>query len=263
MGISVIMSVYNDSSKLEESINSILNQTYENFEFIICDDASNDTSWEILERFSILDQRIKLIRNIENLGLAASLNKCIHESKNEYIARMDADDISKKNRLQRQIDFMKENKDLAFCCTAFEIFDENGTWGKINHTEKLTAKSIFIFNPIAHPSVMMRKSIIKQVGGYTVSSLTKRGQDFDLWCKLFIKGHKAEFINEVLFSYREDKNGLKKRTLKSRMGIFRMKLYWHRKLELPKYYLIYAAKPLIAAFIPTIIMEKHRKKILA
>ena len=118
--ISVIMSVYNNQNTVEESINSILNQSYKNIEFLIIDDSSEDNTYKVLAQFQN-HKDIKLFRNTDNLGLTKSLNKLIAYSKGDYIARQDGDDISYKKRLELQHKFLNENK-LDFCtCSAEDI----------------------------------------------------------------------------------------------------------------------------------------------
>lgn len=111
--ISVIMSVHNEERFLGASIESILNETYKNFEFIIVDDKSTDNSLEIIKKYQKKDKRIRIIKNEENIGLTKSLNRALKLAKGEFIARQDASDISKKERLAEQINFLKENSDYS------------------------------------------------------------------------------------------------------------------------------------------------------
>ncbi|HXK49687.1 MAG TPA: glycosyltransferase family 2 protein, partial [Clostridiales bacterium] len=111
--ISVIMSVYNSEQYLQESIDSILDQTFNDFEFIITDDCSTDGSFEIIKSYAMLDKRIKYFRNSENIGLTKSLNLMLDIAKGKYIARMDSDDISMPDRFSKQFDFMENNPEIG------------------------------------------------------------------------------------------------------------------------------------------------------
>lgn len=165
--ISVIMSVHNGLPYLRDAVKSILNQTYTNLEFIIVDDGSTDDSWRYLT--SLKDQRIRLIRNKKNLGLAASLNKAIKVAQGEYIARMDADDISLPTRLEEQINFLKNNPSIDLCGTFAKLIDEkNKTVGKLKYpTSPVEIRRVLIlFNPIIHPTFMVRSEFYKKLGGY-------------------------------------------------------------------------------------------------
>lgn len=165
--ISVIMSVYNGMPYLAEAVRSILNQTYKNFEFIIVDDASTDGTWKYLN--SIKDGRIKLIRNSKNLGLAASLNKALKSAGGEYIARMDADDISLPRRLEAQLEFMQENPDVDLCGTwAYLINESSEIIGekKFYEQDQMIKRALAIYSPIIHPTYFAKKDFFTMLGGY-------------------------------------------------------------------------------------------------
>ncbi|MDD4353774.1 MAG: glycosyltransferase family A protein, partial [Candidatus Nanoarchaeia archaeon] len=124
--ISVIMSAYNTERYIAEAIESILNQTFKDFEFIIIDDGSTDDSLKIIKRYVKKDRRIKLIHNKKNIGLTKSLNKGLKIAKGQYIARMDADDISLPQRFQIQYDFLEKNKDIFLIGTTAFLIDDKG-----------------------------------------------------------------------------------------------------------------------------------------
>ncbi|MGP4060976.1 glycosyltransferase family 2 protein [Halobacillus sp. H74] len=258
--VSVAMSVYNGEKHLAESIQSVLNQTFKDFEFIICDDASTDNSIDIINQYISKDNRIILIRNEVNEGLASSLNSCINKSKGEYIARMDADDLSVEDRFEKQVLHLENNPQTAFVCGGVYLFDDNGTWGKRNSSRSLTKENIFKYQPIAHPTTMIRKSVLELVQGYTVASYTRRGQDFDLWCKIYSLGLKGEKLKGYVLYYREDKTAYKKRLFKYRLDSYKMKKMWRRSLNLPIYYELFAYKPLVAGLTPKFVLEKYHKK---
>ena len=121
--ISVLMSVYNGAATLEKAIDSVLNQTYRDLEFIICDDASTDETWGILQRYEKLDKRVLCFQNRENIGLGASLNRCLEKSSGKYIARQDADDISDPDRLEKTISFLVSGPAPYVGC-GVRVFDE-------------------------------------------------------------------------------------------------------------------------------------------
>lgn len=258
--ISVAMSVYNGEKYLREAIESILNQTFNDFEFIICDDASTDSSADIVEEYMNKDKRIILIRNENNLGLASSLNKCINHASGEYIARMDSDDLSLEDRFQKQIMYLDKNPNIAFVGGGVYLFDKHGTWGKRMSKRTLTKENIYKYQPVAHPTTMIRKSVLEKVNGYTVAPYTKRGQDFDLWCKIYSQGYVGENIRDFVLYYREDKDAYKKRLFKYRLDSYKVKKIWRRKLKLPGYYDLYAYKPLVVGLIPKFLIAKYHKR---
>jgi len=205
--VSVVMSVYNSDQYLNEAIESILNQTYKNFEFIIIDDGSTDESLEVIKKYKAEDDRIVLISR-ENKGLPYSLNEGISMAKGEYIARMDADDISLPDRLMEQVHYMVSNPGIGICGTWAEVFGDGISFSILKHPEKhceLFPKLLFSVC-FVHPSVMFRTSIIMgQSDRYNEEYVC--AQDYELWLKLI---KKTEFGNipKVLLKYRQTSNSI-------------------------------------------------------
>ncbi|MDA1905345.1 glycosyltransferase [Bacillus cereus] len=202
--ISVIMSNYNTSEKyLRESIESILNQSFTDFEFIIIDDCSTNNGKSILESFN--DDRVKVIFNEKNLGLAASLNKALQISKGEFVARMDSDDISLETRLEKQYKYLKSNPSVGLVASfAQKIGNDKGyIYSMVEEPEKMNVP-MFFGNVICHPSVMFRKEVITN-NHLKYNEEFKTGQDYELWSRL-LKTEKVAIIPEVLLSYRIHNN---------------------------------------------------------
>lgn len=199
--VTVLMSVYNGQKYLREAIESTLNQTFGDFEFLIINDASSDNSREII--LSYPDSRIHLVDNPENIGLTRSLNKGLELARGEYIARMDADDVSIPERLEKQVRFMEENPDIAVLGSWAWVIDENN---------RITAElrtltdfdtlfiEIFFSNPLVHSSTLMRTAFIKKIGGY--DEKFERTQDYDLWVRVLANGGKVLNVPEFLIKYR-------------------------------------------------------------
>jgi glycosyltransferase involved in cell wall biosynthesis len=197
--VTVLMSVYNGQQYLREAIESILSQTFKDFEFLIIDDHSADESVSIIESYG--DKRIRLIKNDKNLGLAASLNKGISLAKGEYIARMDHDDISLPNRLEEQVRYMDEHFEIGVCGAWFVFCGDTLSVVVRHPTEHAEIKAeLFWRNVIAHPTVMMRKSVFLENGLLYNESFDK-AQDYDLWVRAAQKIQLAN-IPQVLLRYR-------------------------------------------------------------
>lgn len=181
--ISVLMPVYNAEKFLNESIDSILNQTYKDFEFLIINDASTDNSKEII--LSYKDPRIRYFENKKNLGVAKTLNRGLRLAKGKYVARMDADDIASLQRLQLQHEILnqQENK-LAVVASYYDIIDENGNHlyaQKNASTPEEIYYTLYFNNCLGHPTVMINKKIIKAFNGYNEQ---QEAEDYDLWLRL-------------------------------------------------------------------------------
>ncbi len=178
--ISVIMSVYNGEKYLKEAIESILRQTFSDFEFIIIDDGSTDKSLNIIEDYN--DDRIKVIKNDVNVGLTKNLNRALVIAKGEYVARQDADDISLLCRFEEQIKFYENNPELVLLGTSIYIMDEKGKIIKKRIAPSNPGKFLINVNNITHASVMFNKLIVNKLGGY--NELFKYAQDYDLWLRI-------------------------------------------------------------------------------
>lgn len=196
------MSVYNGEKYLSEAIESILNQTFKDFEFLIINDGSTDSSREIILSYD--DYRIKLIENDNNIGLTKSLNKGVDIACGKYIARMDADDISMPERLEKQVDFMENHEDIAVCGSWFSVIDDKGNIlsevkTQINH--EFLFFELFFKNPIGHATTIMRKSVIEHIGRYDPDYVVT--QDYYLWFRIIESGYKIHNIDRVLIYYRK------------------------------------------------------------
>ncbi|MDX2369984.1 MAG: glycosyltransferase family 2 protein [Colwellia sp.] len=199
--ISVILPVYNAELYIEEAVNSILVQTFKDFELIIINDGSTDGSFEILSKLAMLDSRVRLISR-ENKGLIATLNEAISLAKSKYIARMDADDIALNTRLAKQFEFLQANPKVAVLGTCYRYIDVHGEIGSKRNTftshEDITA-SFYFCNPIAHPSVMINYSLLGS--DFCYLEQYKTIEDLELWSRLSVKYRLAN-LPDVLLHYR-------------------------------------------------------------
>ena len=185
------MSVYNGEKYLGEAIESILNQTYGNFEFIIINDGSRDKTQGIIDSYN--DKRIKRIKNEENIGLVRSLNIGLRLVKGEFVARMDADDISYPERFEKQVRFLSDNEEVGVLGSAMENVDSKGNHLFFKHfpiSHPTIFWQLFFENSVFHPTIMMRNSVIQKIGGY--NEKFKHIEDTELWGRLI---HETKFAN--------------------------------------------------------------------
>jgi glycosyltransferase involved in cell wall biosynthesis len=196
--ISVIMPVYNAEKYLKDAIESILNQTYQDFEFLIFDDASTDNSRSIILTYS--DPRIKLISSNINQGYLVYLNQGIDLAQGEYIARMDSDDISEPMRFAKQVKILAENIEIGICGTWYTSFNELGNINTVTHPQKHTeiATEMMFHCPIGHPTIMGRKTIFVE-NKYDLHFYP--AEDYEIWSRLVMQ---TKFYNipESLLKYR-------------------------------------------------------------
>lgn len=262
--ISVIMGVYNQSNKeiLNQAIRSVLNQTETDFEFIIYDDGSEEQTSQYIRTLKDLDNRIVVIGAKENNGLAYSLNVCIDIAKGEYIARMDADDISYPERFAEQVRFLEAHPEYQWCGCNAEIFDEKGIWGERNMVESPEKNDFLKFSPYIHPSVMYRAELFEKAGMYNVSKETLRCEDYEIFMRFHELGYRGYNIQKYLFGYREDKESYNKRKLKYRISEMKIRYRNFKKMKIlfPKGWL-YVVRPAVAIIVPNpLILLLKRKK---
>ncbi len=206
--VSVLMSVYNGSRYLQKSIKSILTQTFADFEFIIINDCSTDNTEKILREYSEKDERIVLINNSENLGLTKSLNKGLSHAQGEFIARMDYDDIAISNRLEKQVEYLRQNPNCVAVGSEILIIDPDGSpigikGQSVKHEQIEQILLSGRGGAIVHPSVMMSRLALEKVNGYNPEFVL--AQDLDLFLRLAEIGVLAN-IPQVLLKYRQHFN---------------------------------------------------------
>lgn len=202
MKVSVLMPIYNDEKNLIDSIDSILHQSYKNFELVIINDASTDKSFKILEKYKNLDKRVKVFTNKKNIGLTKSLNIALAKSEGELIARQDSDDYSLVERLEKQVELL-QNSRYSFCISR-----------AINSTtQKPIPRFSYYFptklvmnykNPFIHGTLMIRKNVLNKVGGYDENFYYS--QDFKLFFDLIKRDYKFCYIKEPLYVLNPENN---------------------------------------------------------
>jgi glycosyltransferase involved in cell wall biosynthesis len=198
------MTVYNGERYIREAIDSILNQTFQDYEFLIIDDCSTDNTLKIIKEYE--DPRIKLIETEKNIGFIKSLNMGIALSQGEYIARQDADDISLPDRLFEEVIFLDSNPDIAMVGTARELIDEFGvTIRDIIPKKNPNFQDICKGNPFQHSSIMIRKSILLEFGGY--DERFPYCEDHALWLTIS-KKYKVYNIQKIICKLRIHKESI-------------------------------------------------------
>lgn len=256
--VSIIMSEYNTPEELlEESIKSLLKQTYKNFEMILIDDCGRTNVEEFVKKFN--DKRIKVYKNSSNMGLVKSLNRALELAKGKYIVRMDTDDWCYPDRIEKQVEFIKNHPEFAVVSGRANFFDGNEIFGETKFSGEVT-KEIALSGgtPIVHPTVIANIEIIKKVGGYPDY---KRCEDFALWLELLINDYRLYVMDDILIKYHLSERDYSKRTLKTRKDFFRLLKEKYVKLQPKKlrYYMV-VLKTFIAGIVPYKLMGEYHKK---
>lgn len=226
--ISVLMPVLNGNLQhISESINSILNQTFTDFEFVIIDDGSNEETKRLLSSYGDRDKRIKILANSNTLGVGKSLNIGLSIATGEYIARHDADDNAKPSRFEKQLNYFKANPTVSLCCTSVNHIDMEGK--KIggypcSTDSKLLEAELLLNSRLCHPSLMIKTETLKRVGGYPT---TKSAQDYLLYLKLL--KHNAQFggLSDHLVDYRINDQSITRKSRSKQLLNAEMGSYEH------------------------------------
>ena len=248
--VSIIMGIYNCEATLPAAIDSIIAQTYANWELIMCDDASTDCTYEIAKSYKEkYPDKIILIKNEKNSRLAFTLNHCLQYATGKFVARMDGDDISVPERLEKQVEYLNTHPDIQLVGSSMQRFNENGLLSidyALNNPNYYTLKTAHPFN---HATIMTYKYVYDKLDGYTVSERTARGQDYDLWFRFYNAGFNGNNIREPLYLVREDDAAIRRRTFKVRWNSFRTTAYGFKLLGYPKYWIV---KPFVSVILKSL-----------
>ena len=252
--VSVLMGVYrcSDVESVRRTIASLVAQTFEDWELLVVDDGSNDSesTFNILRNFAEKDKRITPLRYEDNRGLAYALNYGLSYANGKYIARQDIEDYSSPNRLQEEFEFLESHQEFSIVGSEAALFDDSGEWGYLNLEERPTKDSFLWNSPFIHPSVMMRADDLRAVGGYRVAQETLRGQDYDLFMRMYASGFIGANIPKPLYSYYSDRNEMKFAPMARRIQEARIRLAGFKALGYGISSAPYVVKPIVLGLIP-------------
>ena len=259
--VSVIMGVYNckDVDALYRSVNSIINQTFQDWEFIICNDGSTDNTLDVLKVLEHYDKRIKVLTYVQNKGLAYALNFCIEYSNGEYIARMDDDDIAREDRFEKQVRFLDQHEEYAFVGSIANVFNKDGIWGTLKMPQ-CPNKNDFLWNiPFIHPSMIFRKESFALVNGYSTDKINRRCEDYTLVMDLYSKGLRGYNFQETLLDYFVENGAKKYRPMKDRLYEAMVRYEGYKKNRILLKGIPYILKPIILGLIPQSIFRRIKQ----
>lgn len=253
--VSIIMGIYNCENTLDEAIQSLLDQTNQQWKLIMCDDGSKDNTYKKAKSYAEQYENIILIQNDKNMGLNYTLNHCLEYVDTEYVARMDADDISLPTRLEKEINFLDDHHEYAIVSTPMIYFDEHGYF-RVGKGNGEVIKSDFIKGtPFCHAPCMVRSEAYRKVKGYTVAEKLLRVEDYHLWYKMYLNGYRGYNLKEPLYKMRDDRNAKNRRKYKYRINEANVKYSIVRDFNLSKINYIRVLKPLIVGLLPTFLYD--------
>lgn len=261
MRVSVLMGIYNCAPTLQEALDSLYAQTFQDFKIILCDDGSKDNTYQVAEENAKLHPNIVLIKNEKNMGLNYTLNHCLEYADTEYCARMDGDDTCHPSRFEKEVAFLDSHPEYAIVTTPMNHFDENGVF-RTSHASGEPHPNVYAKHvPFFHAPCMIRTEAYKKVGGYTVSKKLIRQEDYELWIKLYKAGYRGYIIDEPLYNMRDDQNAYQRRNWVSRRNEAYVKYLACREMKLPLHSYAYILKPILVFLLPNRIYNYlHRNK---
>lgn len=258
--ISVIMGIYNCSSTLQEALDSLYAQTFQDFEIVLCDDGSVDDTYSVAEANRKEHPNIVLLRNPCNLGLNQTLNNCLAVAKGEYIARMDGDDLCNPTRFEKEVRFLDEHPEYAIVSTPMIYFDAQGEFRRGVGGYEPTKNDFISGRTFCHAPCMVRKVAYDAVGGYTVSKYLLRLEDQHLWLKMYEAGFRGYNLEECLYSMRDDRNATARRDWVTRRNEMLHRFRICRAFHLPWYrYVESFILPLVKFLVPVGVYEYFHK----
>lgn len=259
--VSIIMGIYNCADTLPDAIQSILDQTVPDWELIMCDDGSSDLTFQVAAGFETrYPEKIILLQNKQNLGLNATLNRCLEVAQGKYIARMDGDDICAPDRFSEELRVLESERDISIVSTDMTFFDESGTWGRISHPEYPSSMDFLRGTPYCHAPCMVRKEAFDLVGGYSVDRKLLRVEDYHLWLKMHRAGCRGKNIHRALYSMRDDRNAYSRRKFRYRLNEAYVKCLVVQYLHLPLWGYLFALRPILVGLMPTFIYDSLHKR---
>lgn len=262
--ISVIMGVrytQDNLTLLKRAVDSIMAQTYQQFEFLICDNGSTCVATEYLDRIAREDSRIRLIRKPNCLDLASKLNLCLTAIEGDYIARMDDDDDSHPDRLEKQISFLLKNRGIAFVGCNVELYRNGSRVGKRIFPEYPTVQDFYITQPYIHPTIVFRREVLEAVGGYSEDRHQVFCEDYDLLLRLYAMGHRGKNLQETLFDYTIPTTAKGSRKMCHRWNESVTRYRRFRELGCLPSAFPYVIKPLATGLLPERILAKLKKMV--
>lgn len=251
--ISVIMGIkYQRSSNepLKISIDSILTQSYTNFELIICERDSTASAKELLKRYAEQDQRVILIDGGSAHSFSEQLNICLKKARGKWIARMDDDDYSFPERLEKQLAYLQKHNEFAFAGCRCKLICDGENVGTTDFPASPQVSDFLFSQPYIHPSLLFRRSALESVKGYSQLPRCNRNEDYDILLRIYENGMKGCNMDEVLFAYTIPSKGITNRNFKDRLNETKTRYVRYRKLKLLPKAFPYVIKPIAVWLLP-------------
>ena len=257
--ISVLMGVYyrsHDTALLERSFRSILDQSVEQLELLICDDGSSPEAAALAERFAERDHRVRLIRPGGAYSLPCKLNACLRAARGDWIARMDDDDYSHPERLEKQLAYLREHPDTGFVGCSVNLQCAGRPAGVRQFPERPTVRDFYFVQPFIHPTLLFRRAVLEAVNGYSEDKRCILCEDYDLLLRLYAAGYPGANLQECLLDYTIPKTAKGSRKMSHRWNETVTRYRRFRELGVLPQAFPYVVKPLAVGMIPETLLKR-------
>lgn len=249
--VSFVMGAYNCAPTLDAALQSIVDQTYTNWDLVVCDDASTDGTYEKLLAWQArYPDQMTVLRNAENSKLSFTLNRCLEVASGDLIARMDGDDLSVPERLEAQVAFLDDHPEVDLVGTAMRRFSEAGDADVVCPPAEPDRWSLRYGVPFCHATILARPHVFARTGGYSVLPRAERNEDLDLWFRFYSVGLTGRNLQEPLYRVREDISAIRRRTWRNRLNVFRTTVHGFRLLRYPWHWYLRPVLALGKALVP-------------
>ncbi|MBR1811935.1 MAG: glycosyltransferase family 2 protein [Clostridia bacterium] len=259
--VSVLMGAYNCGATLAAAVEAVQNQTFTDWELIICDDGSADDTSQVAQALAAKDSRIVFLQNETNLGLPKTLNRCAAAAAGRYFARMDGDDTCDPTRFEKEYAVISQGKYAVVSC-GMRFFDDGGVWGSKLYKEQPKKKDMIYASPFCHAGAMFSEAAFNRVGGYSERTDRLRVEDYDLWYRMYKAGFTGYNLQEPLYAMRDDRAAAARRKLKYRVNEYKLKKEIARSFKLGLKGYLLACKPILLGLCPPFLYRLlHRARL--
>lgn len=249
-----------DFAPLRRAVESVLGQSFRDFEFLICDDGSSPEARAYLDRAAAKDVRIRLIRPGDRLGLASKLNACLEAAGGRFIGRMDDDDFSHPDRFRKQLEALMDDSEIGFVGCNVELFQNGRVVGIRILPEYPTLRDFYIVQPYIHPALIFRREVLSSVGAYSEGKRQELCEDYDLLLRLLKNGYRGRNLQESLLIYTIPSSARGKRTMHHRLNETMTRFCRFRELGVLPKALPYVIKPVLTGLLPERLLMEVKKR---
>lgn len=265
--VSVIIACHNATAYIDECLESLVSQTYQNVEIIICDDASTDDSWDKLKEWKVKDKRIVLLQSEKNMGAGYARNKCIEAATGDFHLIQDIDDYSSHERIEILLETLLKEPDIDFVSSLMLPFDQKGSQTKVRFEGKGRKKErpskwdfLWIL-PFAHATSMFRREVLESIKGYRVDEEVNRQEDYEMMMRAYAHGFRGKNLDKVLYFYRYDIHSISRIQSQGLSNYVKIRYQGFKAMGLLPWGLPFVLKPYFAHLYHLILLRRKGLRI--